>query len=533
MNAFTGTGAMVRLALRRDRVALPVWLAIFVMIAVASASATVGLYPDEASRVKAANTVNLATSLVALYGRIYDTSSIGALAIFKLTGTLAIFVAVLAILTVVRHTRAEEETGRGELVGATVVGRLAPLAAALAVTIGASVALGVLTALGMVAAGLPAGGSWAFGLAWTGIGLSFAAIGAVAAQLTSSARAASGLAIAFLGLSYVVRAVGDTAGAGGPRWATWLSPFGWSQQIHAYAGNRWWVALVIVGFTAVVVTVAGGLMASRDAGGGVLPVRLGPPRAAASLCGSPSLAWRLQRGSLIGWSAGFALLGLFFGSITSSVSGFMDSPQAREVFLKLGGEKGLTEAYLAATLSLVGVIASAYGVQAAMRLRSEEAQQRVEPLLATGTTRISWVLSHTVVALLGTTVLMLVHGAAIGLAYGVQVKDGSQIGRMILAALAQVPAAWVLVGLVVCVFGVAPRLAIAGWVAYVLFIVLGEVGPLMQLDQWVMNLSPYAHVPRLPGGPVEALPLVVLVGVTGLLIALGLVAFRRRDVPAT
>ena len=39
----------------------------------------------------------------------------------------------MSILLVVRHTRADEETGRAELVGAGVVGRHAPLAAALVV----------------------------------------------------------------------------------------------------------------------------------------------------------------------------------------------------------------------------------------------------------------------------------------------------------------------------------------------------------------------------------------------------------------
>src|SRR5437867_2764366 len=116
MTAFAGTGALARLALRRDRVLLPVWLAVFVGIAGSSASATIDLYPTEASRVQAAEAVNRTQSLVALYGRVYDPTSLGALALVKLGGLGAVFVAVLAIVVTVRHTRAEEETGRLELV---------------------------------------------------------------------------------------------------------------------------------------------------------------------------------------------------------------------------------------------------------------------------------------------------------------------------------------------------------------------------------------------------------------------------------
>ena len=72
----------------------------------------------------------------------------------------AIAVAVLALFLVVRHTRTEEETGRLELLGATVVGRQAPLTAALLVTAGACLVAGVGTTLGLIAVGLPVRAPW-------------------------------------------------------------------------------------------------------------------------------------------------------------------------------------------------------------------------------------------------------------------------------------------------------------------------------------------------------------------------------------
>ena len=50
----------------------------------------------------------------------------------------------MSIFTVIRRTRADEETGRTELLASAVVGRAAPLAAAVTVAIGASLAIGVL-----------------------------------------------------------------------------------------------------------------------------------------------------------------------------------------------------------------------------------------------------------------------------------------------------------------------------------------------------------------------------------------------------
>jgi ABC-2 type transport system permease protein len=166
---------------------------------------------------------------------------------------------------------------------------------------------------------------------------------------------------------------------------------------------------------------------------------------------------------MLAWAAAFTLLGLVFGNIASTVGDCLDTPEAREMITALGGEKGLTDAVLATELGIVGVIASAYGVQAAMRLRSEETSLRAEPILATATSRISRASSHLAIALLGTTLLVVTAGTAAGLAHGARVGDLSEAGRVLGGALVQLPAAWVLIGIVAAVFRWAPRLVAAGW----------------------------------------------------------------------
>jgi ABC-2 type transport system permease protein len=530
MSAFTGTGALVRLALRRDRIMLPVWLAVFVLMAVSAAAGTVQLYPTAGSWVGPAETWNHSQSLVALYGRVYDSASVGSFAVVKPLGTMAAILAVFAIILVMRHTRAEEESGRLELLGSTVVGPHAPLTAALLVAVGTSLVLGVLAAFGMISAGLPASGSFAFGAAWAGVGIAFAAIAAVVAQLTRSARTATGIGVAVLGVVYVLRAVGDTVEVTGPSWLTWLSPIGWAQQFRPYAENRWWVLLIVVSFAVVATGVAYTLVARRDLGAGLVPDRAGPATAAPSLRSPLALAWRLHRGLLLGWIMGFTFLGLIFGNFASSIGDFFDNPQAREVLAKLGGEQGLVDAYLAAMLGMVGVAASAYGIQTAMRLRAEENALHVEPLLATAVSRIRWAASHITIAVLGTTLLMVAMGTSAGLAHSARVGDMSQLGRVLGGALVQLPAAWVLTGIVVAAFGFAPRLVVAGWAALVGFLLLAEFGPLLEFDQWVMDISPYAHVPKIPGAEFTATPMVTLTALAALLIAAGLAGFRSRDI---
>jgi ABC-2 type transport system permease protein len=528
--SFAGTGTMLRLALRRDRILIPAWLVVYVGSAASSAAATVDLYPDLASREAAAASVNNASSLVAMYGRVYDVTSLGEISMFKMGGLVGALVAVFAIILTVRHTRAEEEAGRLELLGSGVLGRFATLTSALIVVAGTSLLLGLLTAASLAGAGLPVAGSLAFGLAWTGIGVSFAAVAAICAQLTTGARAATGTASAVLGLTYLLRAIGDTAGPGGPGWESWLSPVGWGQQVRPFAGGRWWVLGISVLFSAVAVAVAFALTTRRDLGAGLLADRPGRAGASRSLGTPLGLAFRLQRGTLLGWTLSFAVLGSVLGNLASNIGGFLNSPNAQEMIRELGGRQTLVDAFLATEMSFVGVFVAAYGVQATLRLRGEETALRAEPLLSAAVGRRGWLLSHLTVAVLGAAWLLAVAGLGSGLSLAAAgTGGGGQVGRMLGAALAQLPAVLVMIGLVVTGYGLVPRWVQLGWGALVVFLLIGELGPLFDLDQRVMDLSPFAHSPKLPGPTPDLSPLVwlTLIGVT--LVVIGVEAFRRRD----
>lgn len=531
MSAFTGTGQMVRLAMRRDRVMMPVWVVVFAGIAAASASAGIDLYPTAASRIAVAQTSNATPALLALYGRIYDPADLGGIAMLKMTTMGATLVAVLMIITVVRHTRAEEESGRLELLSACVVGRHAPLSAAIIVAFGSSVLLGALTTVGLVGAGLAAAGSVAFGLTWACAGIVFGAIAAMTAQLTESARTATGSAVSVLAVAYVLRAIADSSTSGGAHWLSWLSPVGWATQIRPYGGNRWWVALVVVGFVVVAVATAYALRSRRDFAAGLVRPSLGRSRAPSTLRSPLALAWRLQRASLAVWLVGFVLLGFVAGAIAGDIGNLLDSPESKQLIEKLGGVSGLSDAFLSTEIGIMGVIAAAYGIQAAARLRSEETALRAEPLLALDVSRSRLLASHVVIALLGTTILMLGMGLGAGLAHGASTGDvGNAVGRLLVAAIAQLPAVWVLTAIVVAFFGLAPRLIVAGWVALVVFLTIGQFGSVLGLSQPVMDISPFAHTPRLPGGEFSLTPVLWLCAVALALLITGFAGFRRRDV---
>ena len=534
--AFSGTGALARLAFRRDRIMLPAWVYVITALIASNSYSLDKLYPGAAARAALAASGGRNPALVFLYGRL-SGDSLGAVSAWRYGVWAAIFASLMSVFLVIRHTRADEEAGRLELVGSAAVGRLAALTAALLVAVAATVALTVLLVAALVFLGLPAAGSAAFTLAITTCSLAFAAVAALAAQLAAGARPARGIAIGVLGAAYLLRAVGDASGAGGPSWLTWLSPLGWTEFIRPYSENRWWVLALPLALTAAAVAGAYALAVLRDHGAGLLPDRPGRAAASAWLRGPRylplGLAWRLQRGTLYGWAAGFAFTFAASGAAAKGIGSLLGgSAQLRTAFTRLGGQAGITDAYLAAIMSLAGLAAAAYATSAVLRLRAEETEDRAEPLLAAATGRVRWGLSHVAVAVFGTALLLAVAGVAAGLGYGLRTSSaGTEMARLLGAALVQLPASLAVAGAAVLLFGLWPGASAAGaWTVLGAVVVIALFGQVLRLSGWLLDLSPFTHVPKLPGAAMTAPPLLWLCLAALALAAAGLTALRRRDI---
>ena len=534
-SALAGTGALTRLAFLRDRIMLPAWVYLITVVVTTTAYGFKKLYPTAAARAQLVVSGGGNPALRFLYGRL-NGSSIGALTVWRYGVWAAIFGALMTIFIVIRHTRGDEEAGRLELVGSTVVGRQAALTAGLLTAVAANVAISVLLCVTLPLSGLPVSGSVAFALAIGASGLAFTGIAAVAAQLASGARGARGMCLGVLGAAFMLRAIGDSAGASGPSWLTWTSPLGWVELTQPFDGQRWWVLALPCTVLAAGVGSAYAIAARRDYGAGLLPDRPGRPSASGLLRGPFSLAWRLQRGVLGGWVAGVAFVFAASGAAAKGIGSLLGgSTQLRNEFTRLGGlgvQAAITNAYLAALMLLAGLGAAGYATSAVLRIRAEETSDLAEPLLATAVGRVRWGLSHVAVAIFGTAVLLAMAGLATGLGYGLRAGSaGPQVARMLGAAMAQLPASLVIAGVAVALVGLLPGASVAGaWTVLGAVVVIDLFGQVLQLSHWVLDISPFTHAPRLPGGIVSAAPLVWLSLGALAFSAVGLAALRRRDI---
>lgn len=521
----SGAGGLLRFMLRRERFGLPWWLLGAGLLVLIQSTQSQNLYgtPEELAQLR--QTMGGNTAVVAMSGPIRLLDTIGGEVVFEIFAFVAIVVALMNMFLVGRHTRADEEAGRAELVRSARVGRHAPVAAALALAGLADLAAAVLVFAAAAGTGLPVGGSVLLGVAVGGVGLTFAALTAVAAQVFENARGVYGAVGLAIGAAYVLRAAGDV----GNGTLSWLSPIGWGQRTFPYTGDRWWPLLLMLGVTVLLGAAAVALLDRRDFGAGLLPPRPGRATASRAL-GSPlGLAWRLQRGALIGWAIGLALLGAAYGSIGNTIEEYIaDNPGVAD-FLP-GGAADVVNSYLALTISISALITAAFGVTSALRVRAEETSGRAEPVLATATSRGAWLASHLSVALAGSALVLVAIGLGEGVAYGLTVSDAGQVPRLIGVALVYLPAVWLIIGVAVLVIGWLPRTAAAvAWAAVGYCAIIALFADSFDLPAWFRDASPFAHTPQAPFETVTATPLLAIAAVVAVLLAAGFAGFRRRD----
>jgi ABC-2 type transport system permease protein len=524
--------------LRRDRIQLLLWIASTGLLMFASAFAVVSEFDTEEER-RLIVAVAAANPALRFLRAAPDGISVGSVYFFQGFTFIAVLAGLMSTFTVVRNTRAEEDTDRAELLATLPVSRRTPLGVALVVAALANVVLAAVLALVLLLVGFDTTGSVLTGVTVGAVGLTFAGIAALAAQVMPTARGANGVSSTVVGLAFVVRGVADALGepnagltATSTTGLSWLSPIGWGQKVHPFGaqdGAPLVLCVVVAGALAAAALWIGG---RRDLGASL--VRERPGSAHASAFGRTAIghAWGMQLPSLVGWTIGTATLAAIAGFLAPTVADAAAENTALSGLLdRFGTGRGdALDVFVTAILGICGVLAAGAGVHAVIHLHTEEASGRIESLLTVPLSRPAWMIGHTIVAVVSIVLVCGVAGAAAGLAFIAGGADADRLPSSLGATLAQIPAALTLVGVVLVVFAVVPRLTTAlGWGAFLIALVFGQFGELLRLPEWAQDLSPFRHTSALPLEDFEPGPAVLLVAVGVAAAALAVVLFRRRD----
>jgi ABC-2 type transport system permease protein len=506
----------------------------FALLFLFTSSATVlgyrSAYPTRAERLEFARGIGHTTAVRLLYGIPHDLLTVGGYAGWRLLGSLSVFTALWGLLGAVRALRAEEESGRAELVLSGIVSRVSAFVAALAAIAGGALVLWVALLAGILTARPGVGASAYLALAIVSPLPVFAGVGALASQLAPTRRGALALGVGVLGLSLLARMVADTASGAG--WLRWATPLGWAEELRPFAGPQPLVLVLPALAAALLLVVSARISVRRDVGAGLFRAHDSREPRTWLLSSPEGLAVRTLRGPFLAWLAGIAAYALVLGVVSDSVASAL-STNLQEQLEKLGATSTDTPLGFLGFAFLFFVLAiTLFGPFQLGAVREEEAEQRLETLLAHPVSRARWLAGRLAIAAVGSAVLALVAGTFAWL--GARLAGAAvPFPRLLEAGLNCLPVAFLFLGLGALAYALVPRAGVAlAYALVALSFVWETVGGLLSLPGWVLELSPFHQIALVPAEAFAVGPAVVMVLAA---LAAGLAAtalFRRRDLVA-
>ena len=557
--AFFNTAKLTKFALKRERVTSTVWIVLFGLI-------VIGLVPGmylaiDAESREALLPILEMPAMIGMMGPAYAVGHYGFGPLYTTMMLLftAFAAAIMNIFLIARHTRADEEKGRFEVLRSLPVGSVSSLGAAMITAVIVNAVLAIVIALGMYSvrvSGMCFAGSLLWGVSLASVGLVFAAITALFCQLSPSSRGAIGYTFALLGLFYLLRAPGDL----NPdlEILSLISPLGLVLRTEAYMSNNWWPIFVLLATACAITALALRFNLKRDIEQGLIPAKPGPASGGLLMKGDLGLTFRLLRPGMIAWIVGMFLLSASYATVLDGIDDFIAGnemyqmlilgpagipldvleampPEERVEMMRTLVEMAgytITELFASMPNSMMGMITIVPIVLIILKAKSEEEAARSELILATPVSRKWHLLWYTGFAFDMAFVLQLVLAIGFFVVGQGVIYDPAELtlGFLLRANLVYVPALWVMIGLTVFIYGIRPKLTgiIWGYFAYTFIVVFfGRMGV---FPEFMPYLTPIGFVPDLPVDDITALPLIIMAALGIALSALGIFFYDRRDI---
>lgn len=525
---FVGTKELLNLYLRRDRFRIFIWilLPLFMLIFHTITMISISTGKDIVSFL---NEFNEDALISAIHGPIMSLNLVGA-TLWRAASPITLFLGIGVILTVIRHTRTDEETGRTEFMRSFSVGRYANLTAVMLLVILSTLLSSLLMTIPMKVIGSDVKGVLVFGATLFFSGVFYGGVGLLACQLKGSSSGARNIGIVFLGLGLLINILNNMGG--GDTFIKLLSPIAWTRITTPFSGGNILGVVYCFVISVIPVLLSFTLSIKRDIGGAIFMDQIGPAEAIPSFNNPIALAWKTHKGMFTGWLVAIILVIGAFASVSSGMSGTISS-----AFAEIAGDdwmKGMNMdlLFLSIMIYIISIFVGIYSVLAMNNLKKEEIDGRNEFLLDKKIKRKKHMFSFVSVAFFGSAVLLIAMGLTGGIVYSVVThKFGSEFWQIFIMGISKIPAVWILIGLFSILYGFLPKATDICWAIWGFFSLLEVAWEGGIIDWSLMQLSPFAsshytiHVDNL------SIPLLIgILAISVILMFMGLVGYQRRDI---
>ena len=526
--SFAGTKTLFYLFLRRDRFLLPLWVLLPVFMLIGHSYSFIAL-AGGTNITSVINELNQDVLISAVHGPVMSLDIVGA-TLWRAINPVTLLMGIGVILTVIRHTRTDEETGRTEYISSFIVGKYANLTATFGIVAFGAMLSSVLMSIAMKLLGGSLSGIIIFGLTVFFSGLFYSGIGLLACQLKNSSSAARNIGIIFLGLSLVINILNNFGGS--DLFIKWLSPISWTRITAPFSNGNFLSLIPLFIIAMLPIILAYFFSTKRDIGGAILMEQDGSASADPSFKNPSALAWKIHKGLFIGWLIAVILYIGAFAAVSPTISGEISS-----LFAEITGDNWMEDMSLGLVFISIGIYIMSlfiglYALIALNGLKKEEIDGRNEIILDKKVSRKTYMISFIFIVLCGSAFLLIMMGLIGATIYCAGSGNWqSEFWPIMIMGISKIPAVWTLIGVFSLLYGYLPRLTALGWGLWGVFSLL-EVAWESGLISWsLMQLSPFAfsHYTIQVGN----LPIVALIINFALAIALiiwGILGYQRRDI---
>ncbi|MCL2491751.1 MAG: ABC transporter permease, partial [Coriobacteriia bacterium] len=266
------------------------------------------------------------------------------------------------------------------------------------------------------------------------------------------------------------------------------------------------------------------LNASRDVEAGLLPQRAGRSNATRLLSTPIGLAWRLLRSAVIIWAITIPVLGISYGTVMGDMEGFVESNEIfREIFT---GDPVQFVSYIMIVITVIGTIPV---LQFILKARQQENEGFAENVLVRSASRTGQLTGYFLIALAACFLIPLLNAVGLWLGSTAVMESPIALTTILKAGMVYVPAMLVMLGIAMVLIGLFPRFTSFTWVYLGYSFIVIYFGSLVDLPEWLTQLSPFGFIPQLPTDDFKIFPLMVLVALALLMFVVGFIGYAHRD----
>ena len=519
-----------KLISKRERLTTPIWLVSIILFTIGLAAAMQDVLGTTYEELFYFATAFANPAMEAMMGPLPQVLNYGSVFSLVMLLWVAISVGIMNIFFVIKHTRADEEKGRLEVLRSLPIGRNSILHAVMINAIQINAILAILTGIGLFLVGDSSMSFWAsmlWGVYLGVVGYVFASVAALFAQLSQNSRGAKAYSFAAMGFFYILRAVGDT----GVPFLSIISPLGIFPFAELFVNNNILPLLTPLAIGLSTHTLAYKLNSIRDIDQGFIATKKGVNYG--KIRTTLSLSIKLTKTSFIWWVIIMFVVAGSYASIFGDIESFVEGNEFYAQLLMVSDGFTITQLFAGMIINIMAICVAIPVISFVLRIRSEEKENRADALLACPVDRKTYLSTYVLIAFASSIVLQII--SAVGM-YSVAATIVENIEyelpflQLLLANIVYLPAIWFLLGLVIFLIGVAPKLSSWIWIYLAFAFIMMMFGRLVEEAQFLENISPMAYIPQVPIDEINWISLIIMTTISGILSVIGFLGYSKRDI---